>query len=194
MNRRKSIWSMILTATLAALFLGCGWDNTPKLIIPTPAPTETVETERPRPGGSASSETVESADPDATTDPDATPDNGETPDPNATVSPTPVSTADPNLIGLWEFTKSTYKGATTAAKDTDHSIVIRFYDDKNRSATVVIDKTETTGLQYNLHGATLTLTLYGETMFTFIYDGTYIVWEQEVDGDYDDLYFEKTGK
>ena len=118
------------------------------------------------------------------------PKDGETPDPNATPTTVPVATIDPNLIGLWEFRYSVYKGATATAKDTGHSIVFRFYD--NGSATNVIDNTETTGLQFSQRGSTLTLTLYGETMFTLIYDGTYIVWEQEVNDDYADLYFEKT--
>ena len=187
MNRqRKRVWIMILAAALAALLLGCGWDSTPKLYIPTPAPSEQTSV---RPGS-----LIETEEPGAASSPEetATPDNGETPDPNATPTPVPVTTIDPNLIGLWEFKYSTYKGTTATAKDTGRSIVFRFYD--NGSATNVIDNTETTGLQFSLRGSALILTLYGETMFTLIYDGTNIIWEQEVNGDYADLYFEKTGE
>ena len=196
MNRqRKPIWIILFTALFTALLLGCGWDSTPKLVIPTPAPSAQTNTARPRPGdgSAAGTDASETADPNATPGADDTqsPDSGETPDPNATPTVVPAATIDPNLIGLWEFKYCTYKGATSTAKDTGHSIVFRFYS--NGSATNVIDNTETTGLQFSTHGSTLTLTLYGETMFTLIYDGTNIIWEQAAFGDYADLYFEKTG-
>lgn len=198
-KRRNRIWIAILAAVLAALLLGCGWDSTPMVVVPTEAPTAQPTPERPTPRGTAAptSETgttgAESTTaPGETSNPGETANASQTPDasgsPDGTAAP---ATIDPNLVGLWTFTHSTYKGTSISAKDAGHSVVIRFYD--NGSATIVIDNTETTGLQFTLRGATLTLTLYGETMFTLIYDGTYIIWEQEVFGDYDDLFFEKTG-
>lgn len=192
MNRRNSRIRIIIAAATALLLLGCGWDNTPKLVVPTPAPSAQTETAKPKPDGdtTAAAETA-STEAQATPENGETPASGETPDPSATADGSaPAATVDPNLIGLWEFVRSSYKGATVSAKDTGHSVVIRFYE-KNSSATVVIDNTETTGLVYALRGSTLTLTLYGETMFTFIYDGTNIIWEQEAFGDDADLYFEK---
>ena len=38
------------------------------------------------------------------------------------------------------------------------------------------------------------MTLYGETILTLVYDGTYLILEQEVDGAVDEMIFEKTGE
>ena len=52
----------------------------------------------------------------------------------------------------------------------------------------------TQGVQWKLNGTTLTLTLYGETILTLIYDGTYLTYEVEVFDDVDRLILEKTGE
>ena len=175
---------LLLIAMAALLLLGCGWDSTPKLNIPTPPPTEVPVTLRP--GETAPERTLA---PGETPDVTATPGPTDTPDPNAT--PLPEATPDPYLIGLWSYTHSTYKGATSTAKETGHAIDIRFF--KDGSAATEFDGESITGLKYTLRGAQLTITVSGATWLTLLYDGTYLIWEQEVNGDYDNIYFERTG-
>ena len=193
MKKRRTTLTFLLIAMAAMLLVGCGWDSTPVLIIPTPVPTEVPTPQRPSSGTAEPRRTLapgETPDPNATEEPEESPDSHATQDPNATE--VPQNKIDPYLIGLWSFVYSTYKGATTVAKDTGHSIVIRFYDEG--SATIVYDNEETTGLRYTLVGATLTLTIYGEPYMTMFYDGTHVIWEvPNVFDDYDDIYFERIG-
>ena len=184
-RKRHILLTAILTAALAALLSGCGWDSSPSLYIPSDLPTAQAEGGKrtPEPGAE---ETVHpgaagTPAPEGTVDPDHPTDNY-----------TPVQTPDPHLIGLWEFTRSTYKGATISAKEAGHSIVIRFYE-KDNSATVVFDNQEYTGLKYTLHGSSLTVTVYSEPWLELTYDGTYLIWEQEAFGDVDEMFFERTG-
>lgn len=183
MKRRK--WrQIILIAMAAAMLLGCGWDSTPKLYIPTPPPTEVPVTRRPgetEPPRTLAPDETPSPSPTPTPDPDATP------DPNAT--PTPQPTIDPNLVGLWSYAYSTYKGATSTAKETGHTIDIRFFADG--SAATEFDGESTTGLKFSIDGATVTVTVYGITWLTLLYDGTHLIWEQQVNGDYVDSIFER---
>lgn len=202
-RKRHILLTAILTAALAALLSGCGWDSSPSLYIPSDLPTAQAEGGRRTPEPSAE-ETVHpgaagTPAPEETAEETVHPGAAGTPAPDGTVDPdhptdtyTPVQTPDPHLIGLWEFTRSTYKGATISAKEAGHSIVIRFYE-KDNSATVVFDNQEYTGLKYTLHGSSLTVTVYSEPWLELTYDGTYLIWEQEAFGDVDEMFFERTG-
>lgn len=216
-RRIKKAIPLLLATALLWLSLGCGWDNTPQYVIATPTPEPTnvrwtpnateqsdaastpVPTDEPESTeGAQSSEQPEgTADADGT--PAATNASDQTPDPNATVNPAVTPTPDPYLYGRWEFKRSRYKGKEVPASETGRKMTIRLFD--NGSAEMNIYKIgdgdppqDTQGVQWRINGATLTLTLYGETIMKLVYDGTYLIYEVDVYGDTDDLIFEKTGE
>lgn len=213
---RKAIPLLLATALLWLSF-GCGWDSTPQYVIATPKPDYTPFarwTASPVPEGAeptAAAETTadaeaspaepgQSAQASAAPDASATPGTSATPDPNASIDPSVTPTPDPYLYGRWEFKRSRYKGQEVPASETKQRILIWLF--ANGSAEMNIyeisatsDPPENTqGVQWKLNGTTLTLTLYGETILTLIYDGTYLTYEVEVFDDVDRLILEKTGE
>ncbi len=219
---RKAIPLLLATAVLW-LSLGCGWDNTPQYVIATPTPTPTnvrwtptateESDETPPPGETNVPGTTEDAQaseqPEGTAEANATAGAantagatnaaGETPAPGTTTDPSVTPTPDPYLYGRWEFKRSRYKGNEVPASETGRKMTLRLFD--NGSAEMNIYKIgegdppqDTQGVQWRISGATLTLTLYGETIMVLAYDGTYLIYEIDVDGTPDDLIFEKVGE
>ena len=218
MKRRiKKAIPLLLATALLWLSFGCGWDSTPQYVIATPKPDYTPFarwTASPVPEGAeptaaaettadaeaSSAEPGQSAQASAAPDASATPGTSATPDPNASIDPSVTPTPDPYLYGRWEFKRSRYKGQEVPASETKQRILIWLF--ANGSAEMNIyeisatsDPPENTqGVQWKLNGTTLTLTLYGETILTLIYDGTYLTYEVEVFDDVDRLILEKTGE
>ncbi len=216
-RRMKKAIPLLLATALLWLSFGCGWDSTPQYVIATPKPDYTPFarwTASPVPEGAeptAAAETTadaeaspaepgQSAQASAAPDASATPGTSATPDPNASIDPSVTPTPDPYLYGRWEFKRSRYKGQEVPASETKQRILIWLF--ANGSAEMNIyeisatsDPPENTqGVQWKLNGTTLTLTLYGETILTLIYDGTYLTYEVEVFDDVDRLILEKTGE
>ena len=216
-RRMKKAIPLLLATALLWLSFGCGWDSTPQYVIATPKPDYTPFarwTASPVPEGAeptaaaettadaeaSSAEPGQSAQASAAPDASATPGTSATPDPNASIDPSVTPTPDPYLYGRWEFKRSRYKGQEVPASETKQRILIWLF--ANGSAEMNIyeisatsDPPENTqGVQWKLNGTTLTLTLYGETILTLIYDGTYLTYEVEVFDDVDRLILEKTGE
>ena len=210
MKRRiKKAIPAFLATVLLALLLGCGWDNTPQYVIPSTGPTHTPfarwtpspvpadaeVTATPEPSEEPDSTPAGSVDPNATPDPNATATAGASLDPS--VSPTP----DPYLIGNWEFKRSRHKGREVPASETGQRMIFWLFDNGSAElniyqiSTVSDPPQNTQGVQWRMDGATLIMTLYGETMLTLQYDGTYLILEQEVPGSGTvDMIFEKIGQ
>ena len=198
---------MLLATVLLWLCLGCGWDSTPQYVIATPAAVTATPfarwTASPVPEG-FETPTPEPM-PEPTEPPEGTVAASATPtsaaqSPNASGDPSVTPTPDPYLIGTWEFKRSRYKGKEVPASETGQRMVFWLFS--NGSAEMNIYSTtsggdppqNTQGVQWRIVGATLTMTLYGETILTLQYDGTYLILEQEVFGDTDSMIFEKTGE
>ena len=210
MKRRiKKAIPAFLATVLLALLLGCGWDNTPQYVIPSTGPTHTPFarwTPSPVPADAEVTETPEpSEEPDATpagsVDPNATPDPNATVTANASIDPSVSPTPDPYLIGNWEFKRSRHKGREVPASETGQRMIFWLFDNGSAElniyqiSTVSDPPQNTQGVQWRMDGATLIMTLYGETMLTLQYDGTYLILEQEVPGSGTvDMIFEKIGQ
>ena len=210
MKRRiKKAIPAFLATVLLALLLGCGWDNTPQYVIPSTGPTHTPFarwTPSPVPADAEVTETPEpSEEPDATpagsVDPNATPDPNATATANASIDPSVSPTPDPYLIGNWEFKRSRHKGREVPASETGQRMIFWLFDNGSAElniyqiSTVSDPPQNTQGVQWRMDGATLIMTLYGETMLTLQYDGTYLILEQEVPGSGTvDMIFEKIGQ
>ena len=216
MKRRiKKAIPAFLATVLLALLLGCGWDNTPQYVIPSTGPTHTPFarwTPSPVPADAEVTATPEpSEEPDATpagsVDPNATPDPNATATANASatagasIDPSVSPTPDPYLIGNWEFKRSRHKGREVPASETGQRMIFWLFDNGSAElniyqiSTVSDPPQNTQGVQWRMDGATLIMTLYGETMLTLQYDGTYLILEQEVPGSGTvDMIFEKIGQ
>ena len=210
MKRRiKKAIPAFLATVLLALLLGCGWDNTPQYVIPSTGPTHTPFarwTPSPVPADAEVTATPEpSEEPDATpagsVDPNATPDPNATATANASIAPSVSPTPDPYLIGNWEFKRSRHKGREVPASETGQRMIFWLFDNGSAElniyqiSTVSDPPQNTQGVQWRMDGATLIMTLYGETMLTLQYDGTYLILEQEVPGSGTvDMIFEKIGQ
>ena len=210
MKRRiKKAIPAFLATVLLALLLGCGWDNTPQYVIPSTGPTHTPFarwTPSPVPADAEVTETPEpSEEPDGTpagsVDPNATPDPNATATANASIDPSVSPTPDPYLIGNWEFKRSRHKGREVPASETGQRMIFWLFDNGSAElniyqiSTVSDPPQNTQGVQWRMDGATLIMTLYGETMLTLQYDGTYLILEQEVPGSGTvDMIFEKIGQ
>ena len=208
-RRLKKAIPAFLATVLLALLLGCGWDNTPQYVIPSTGPTHTPFarwTPSPVPADAEVTETPEpSEEPDATpagsVDPNATPDPNATATANASIDPSVSPTPDPYLIGNWEFKRSRHKGREVPASETGQRMIFWLFDNGSAElniyqiSTVSDPPQNTQGVQWRMDGATLIMTLYGETMLTLQYDGTYLILEQEVPGSGTvDMIFEKIGQ
>ena len=210
MKRRiKKAIPAFLATVLLALLLGCGWDNTPQYVIPSTGPTHTPFarwTPSPVPADAEVTATPEpSEEPDATpagsADPNATPDPNATATASASIDPSVSPTPDPYLIGNWEFKRSRHKGREVPASETGQRMIFWLFDNGSAElniyqiSTVSDPPQNTQGVQWRMDGATLIMTLYGETMLTLQYDGTYLILEQEVPGSGTvDMIFEKIGQ
>ena len=215
-RRMKKAIPLLLATALLWLSFGCGWDSTPQYVIATPKPDYTPFarwTASPVPEGAeptAAAETTadaeaspeepgQSAQASAAPDASATPGTSATPDPNASIDPSVTPTPDPYLYGRWEFKRSRYKGQEVPASETKQRILIWLFANGSaemniyQKSTVVDPPQDTQGVQWRIVGSTLTLTLYGETIMTLVYDGTYLILEQEVNDTVADIIFEKTG-
>lgn len=213
---RKKAIPILLCAVLLLTALGCGWDSTPQYVIATPTPDATVNARwtpsAEEPDATAAQPQGSDAQPDATDgEPTDTPDPEATAESDASASPTPEATPetslepgvtptpDPYLVGRWEFKRVRYKGSEAPAADSNSVIMLWLY--ANGSAEMnIYEKSEITdppkntqGVQWRVNGSTLTLTLYGETIMTLIYDGTYLILEEAVFDDTADIILEKTG-
>ena len=203
-TRAKKAIPILLCAAML-LTLGCGWDSTPTYVIATPTPDATVNarwTEPPAPDMTPTDETPtpDATQSDETPDANATADAQATPKPGETTNPSVTPTPDPYLIGRWEFKRARYKGKEGPASDMNVVIRVRLFDNGSaeinmyEKSTTVDPPQDTQGVQWRIVGSTLTLTLYGETMLTLVYDGTYLTYEQkDVFGDTCDLILEKVG-
>lgn len=195
--KKRITAALILILLLATL--ACGWDSTPQYVIATPTPNEAETpppTEAPTPEP-ATPTPQSSESPDQT--PDGTADAQAVATPDGTVNPSVTATPDPHLVGTWEFKRSRYKGIETPASETGWVMTLRIFDNGSAEANIykkstITDPPEATqGVQWRIDGATVTLTLYGETIWTLLYDGTYLIYEQPVFDGTDDFIFERTG-
>lgn len=208
-RRMKKAIPVLLATALLLLSFGCGWDNTPQYVIASAAPSytpfarwtpspipEDYETPTPEP----THEPADSAQPSGSPDGTASASAAATPDAGSTQNPSVTPTPDPYLFGKWEFKRSRYKGKELSVSETKQRMILWLFS--NGSAEMNIyeisatsDPPENTkAVQWRITGSKLTMTLYGETILTLVYDGTYLILEQEVDGAVDEMIFEKTGE
>ena len=201
---------VLLAAVLLLLSLGCGWDNTPQYVIATPAAATATPfarwTASPVPEGYETPTPAATPEPEDTESPSGSPAGtdgatpGATKNPNSTEDPSVTPTPDPYLIGKWEFKRGRYKGKELAVTETNQRMLLWLFSNGSAEMNIyeISANTDppqnTQGVQWRMDGATMTLTLYGETIMVLKYDGTYLVMEQEVFDSTFDFIFEKTGE
>ncbi len=213
---KRCVWKIggiLLATALLWLSFGCGWDSTPQYVIATPpgvtatpfarwtaSPVpEGFETPTPEPTQEPEDTNAPDASAAGTGDASATPASA-TPDPSASGDPLITPTPDPYLIGKWEFKRSRINHTEVPASDTGWRMILWLFSNGSAEANIYQIGNQdppqnTQALQWRIVGATLTMTLYGETIYTLQYDGTYLILEQKLDnGDVDSMIFEKTGE
>lgn len=205
----RKIGCILLATALLWLCFGCGWESTTQYVIATPPAVTATPfarwTASPVPEGfeTPTPELEDTNAPDAspagTANASASP-AGATPNPSASGDPSVTPTPDPYLIGRWEFKRSRINHTEVPASDTGWRMVFWLFSNGSAEANIYRlnnpdPPQNTQALQWRIVGATLTMTLYGEMIYTLQYDGTYLILEQDTgNGSTDSMIFEKTGE
>ena len=102
----------------------------------------------------------------------------------------PVSAVDVDaeaVVGQWKLAKATAMGQELTIEQIEaQGLDLAFRFNADGSAVMINKGEETDGLNWATEGGELTLSMYGYDLFTFTYDGEYLILSMG-----GDLYFEK---